>query len=164
MNNTLLQSWQDGWPTIKSSKPPAIGDGVIDARTFNTIEVDELFDAVNHASTLVGQAVLFRSLSQPPDKLDQIQAKQQAARELCDNPALKERLEHIVQHSVAHEKNFYILLFGEFLGSFGTARTEHEIEGYGYLQYKRGIRFMLELVDQIQATEAPHSDYLKNIF
>ena len=43
MNQTLLQSWQDSnWPTIKSSKPLATGDGVIDQRTFNTIEVDEL--------------------------------------------------------------------------------------------------------------------------
>ncbi|MFU8790464.1 MAG: DNA mismatch repair protein MutS, partial [Methylobacter sp.] len=63
MKPTLLQSWQDShWPTIKSSKPLETGDGVIDQRTFNTIEVDQLFDAVNHASTIAGQAVLFRSL------------------------------------------------------------------------------------------------------
>ncbi len=165
MKQTLLQSWQDSsWPTIKSSKPLETGDGVIDQRTFNTIEVDQLFDAVNHASTIAGQAVLFRSLTQPLDTLDQINAKQQAVEELRNNPALKKQLERIVQHAIPDEKNFYLLLFGEFLGSFGTAREEHEIEGYGYLQYKRGIRFMLELVDRIQAAEAPQSDYLKGIF
>ncbi len=165
MNQTLLQNWQDSsWPTIKSSKPLDTGDGVIDQRTFNTIEVDELFDAVNHASTIAGQAVLFRSLAQPLNDLDQIKAKQQAVEELRNNPALKEQLEQIVQHAVPNEKNFYLLLFGEFLGTFGTAREDHEIEGYGYLQYKRGIRFMLELVDQIQSVEAPQSDYLKDIF
>ncbi|MDO9167818.1 MAG: DNA mismatch repair protein MutS [Methylobacter sp.] len=165
MKQTLLQSWQDSsWPAIKSSSPLETGDGVIDQRTFNTIEVDQLFEAVNYASTIAGQAVLFRSLTQPLDTLEPIKAKQQAVEELHHNPALKEQLEHIVQHATANEKNFYLLLFGEFLGTFGTAREEHEIEGYGYLQYKRGIRFMLELVDQIQAAEAPQSDYLKAIF
>jgi hypothetical protein len=69
-----------------------------------------------------------------------------------------------VQHAVPNEKNFYLLLFGEFLGTFGTAREDHEIEGYGYLQYKRGIRFMLELVDQIQSVALPQSAYLQGIF
>jgi len=97
MNQTLLQNWQDSsWPTIKSSKAPDTGDGVIDPRTFNTIEVDELFDAVNHASTIAGQAVLYRSLAQPLNDLEQIKAKQQAVEELRNNPALKEQLEQIV--------------------------------------------------------------------
>jgi hypothetical protein len=165
MNRTLLQSWQDNiWPTIKSSKPLETGDGVIDEKAFNTIEVDELFDTVNHASTITGQAVLFRSLTQPLGELDQVKAKQQAVEELRSNPALKDRLEQIVQEAVPNERNFYLLLFGEFLGSFGTARKEHEIEGYGYVQYKRGIRFMLDLVDQVQAIEAPQSGYLQNLF
>ena len=164
MKETLLKCWQEGWPTIKSNKSLDTGDGVIDQRTFNTIEVDALFDAVNHASTVAGQAQLFRSLSQPLNALEPIKAKQQAIEELRNNPALKEKLDQILEQATYHEKNFYLLLFGEFLGSFGTARTEHEIEGYGYLQYKRGIRFMVELVEQIQAVEAPHSGYLQGIF
>src|SRR5664279_669446 len=108
MKPTLLQNWQDSsWPAIKSSKPLETGDGVIDQRTFNTIEVDQLFDAVNHASTIAGQAVLFRSLTQPLDTLDQIKAKQQAVEELRNNPALTEQLERIVQHAIPDEKNFY---------------------------------------------------------
>ena len=165
MKQTLLQSWQDSsWPTIKSTQPLATGDGVIDERSFNTIEVDELFDHVNHAATIAGQGVLYRSLVQPLAELEPIKAKQQAVEELRANPALKEQLEHIVQQAVDNEKNFYLLLFGEFLGSFGTAREAHEIEGYGYLQYKRGIRFMLELVEQIEAIETPHSAYLQEVF
>ncbi len=163
MKDTLLQNWQEGWPAIKSTKPLDTGDGVIDQRTFNTIEVDELFDSVNHASTIAGQAVLYRSLAQPPATLDDIKAKQQAVTELCNNPELKEQLENIVQQAVSNEKNFYLLLFGEFMGSFGTAREDHEIEGYGYLQYKRGIRFLLELVDQVHSVTAPQSSYLKAI-
>ena len=164
MNETILQGWQNAWPTVKSSKPLATGIGVIDESAFNTIEVDQLFDAINHASTTVGQAVLFRSLTQPLDVLEEIKAKQDAVEELRTNPILKDALEGILETAAADEKNFYLLLFGEFLGTFGTAREEHEIEGYGYLQYKRGIRFMLELVDRIQVAEAPQSAYLKTLF
>jgi hypothetical protein len=164
MKETILQGWQDVWPTVKSSKPLATAAGVIDESAFNTIEVDKVFDAVNHASTTIGQAVLFRSLTQPSDTLDEIKAKQDAVQELRNNPALKLALENILETAATHEKNFYLLLFGEFLGTFGTAREEHEIEGYGYLQYKRGIRFMLELVDQIQAAGTPQSVYLKALF
>jgi len=164
MKETLLQAWQDVWPTVKSSKPLATGEGVIDESAFNTIEVDNLFDAVNYASTTIGQAVLFRSLTQPLETLDEIRAKQEAVEELRTNPALKDALEIVLEMASAQEKNFYLLLFGEFLGTFGTAREEHEIEGYGYLQYKRGIRFMLDLVDQIQAAETPQSVYLKTLF
>lgn len=165
MKETLLESWRDDvWPKVHSTKPLKTGEGVIDESAFNTIEVNEVFDATNHASTMIGQAVLFRSLTQPLSVLEEIKTKQEAVEELRNNPALKENLEHIVQNAATHEKNFYLLLFGEFLGSFGTAREEHEIEGYGYLQYKRGIRFMLELVDQIQASEVPQSVYLKNVF
>ena len=142
----------------------ATGLGVIDESAFNTIEVDQLFDAINHASTTVGQAVLFRSLTQPLDVLEEIKAKQDAVEELRTNPILKDALEGILETAAADEKNFYLLLFGEFLGTFGTAREEHEIEGYGYLQYKRGIRFMLELVGRIQVAEAPQSAYLKTLF
>jgi DNA mismatch repair protein MutS len=164
MKETILQGWQGSWPTGKSSKPLATALGVIDESAFNTIEVDKVFETVNHASTMIGQAVLYRSLTQPLDALDEIRAKQEAVEELHSNPALKEALENILENAASHEKSFYLLLFGEFLGTFGTAREEHEIEGYGYLQYKRGIQFMLELVDRIQAAETPQSAYLKTVF
>ena len=164
MKETILQGWQSAWPTVKSSKPLATGVGVIDESALNTIEVDKVFDAVNYASTTIGQAVLYRSLIQPLDDIDEIKAKQEALKELRNNSALKDKLEHIIESATRHEKSFYLLLFGEFLGSLGTAREEHEIEGYGYSQYKRGIRFMLDLVADIQDTDTPQSLYLKALF
>ncbi|MDD5579699.1 MAG: DNA mismatch repair protein MutS [Methylobacter sp.] len=164
MNETLLQSWNDAWPTVKCSKPLNTGVGVIDESAFNTIEVDKVFDTINHASTIAGQAVLFRSLTQPLKSLDAIKSKQEAIEELRNNSLLKENLENIIEKAAAQEKNFYLLLFGKFLGSFETAREDHEIEGYGYLQYKRGIRFMLELVEQIKSAERPQCLYLNSIF
>jgi len=83
---------------------------------------------VNHASTTIGQAVLFRSLTQPLDTLDEIKAKQEAVEELRSNPALKDTLENILETAASHEKNLYLLLFGEFLGTFGTARKSMKLK------------------------------------
>ncbi len=165
MLQTLLQLWQErSWPDIKASKPLPTGEGVIDQGGFNTIEVDELFETINQASTTIGKAVLFRTLTQPPASLSECEARQQAVTELRNNKALKDSIERIVANAETQEKSFYLLLFGEFLGALGTAKEEHEIEGYGYLQFKRGTRFLLELVDEINATKEPQSAYLKSIF
>jgi len=164
MKETLLQSWQGLWPVVKSTQPLATGVGVLDESAFNTMEVDKLFDAVNHAETLVGQANLFRSLTQPSDDIEELQAKQEAVKELQENPELKEALERLIINAASHENNFYTLLFGEFLGTFGTAREVHEIEGYGYLQYKRGIKLLLELIEDTYRIAEPQSPYLSAIF
>ncbi len=164
MKETIFQGWQQAeWPTIKSSETLATGEGVIDRSAFSTIEVDKVFEAINYASTIIGQARLYHSLTQPSASLEELNEKQQALEELRANPALRDALENIIATAASQERNFYLLTFGEFLGSWGTAREEHEIEGYGYLQYKRGVRFMLDLVDQVQDLAVPQSAYLKSL-
>jgi DNA mismatch repair protein MutS len=165
MQETILKSWQDeDWPTIKSSKPLPMGEGVIDETAFNTIEIDKVFEAVNRASTTVGQAVLYRSLCQPLNDIKAIKAKQQAIEELRKNQKLKEQIEQLVERAAANEKNLHLLLFGEFLGAFTQARAKNEIEGYGYKQYKSGVRFIQDFVGSVQAAETPKGKYLTNIF
>jgi hypothetical protein len=164
MKNTILQQWGDNWPQIRALSPSETGAGVIDKAAFNTIEVDELFDTINYAKTTIGQAILYQSLTQPLDALEAINAKQQAVKELEDNPDLKRALERIVDNAATEEVHFYTLLFADFLGALGIIKGEHHIEGYGYRQYKRGIRFLVELVDLVQHTEKPHSPYLIALF
>lgn len=164
MQQNVLQSWNDEWPAVRASKPLPTGEGVIDQGAFNTIEVDELFDYVNYASTVAGQSVLYRSLAQPSDDLDAISAKQEAVREIRDNPDVRANVENIVANAAATEKRLYLLLFGEFLGGFGTAREDNQIEGYGYKQYVRGVRFVLNLVGAIYNSGAPKSPYLQGVF
>ncbi len=164
MQETILQSWQEEtWPIIKSSKPFPAGDGVIDETAYNTIEIDKVFEAVNYASTMVGQAVLFRSLNQPLCDVKQIKAKQEAVKELRKNPALKEQVGQIVENAVANEKNLYLLFFGEFIGAFTPSRAQNEIEGYGYRQYKNGVKFFQELLSNAKALEKPKSKYLNEL-
>ena len=164
MQQNVLQSWNDEWPVVRSSKPLPTGEGVLDQGAFNTIEVDELFDYVNYAGTIAGQTVLYRSLTQPLDQLDAIAAKQEAVREIRDNPDVRANVENIVANAAAGENRLYVLLFGEFLGSFGTAREDNQIEGYGYKQYNRGVRFVLNLVGAIQNSGTPQSPYLQSVY
>ena len=164
MQQNILQSWNGEWPTPRSSHPAATGEGVLDQGAFNTIEVDELFDNVNHAATLAGQAVLYRSLTQPLDNLQSIADKQAAVREIRDNPAVRDNVESILANAAAEESRLHLLLFGEFLGSMGTAREHHQIEGYGYKQYRRGVGFVLNLVGAIQNSGTPTTPYLQSIY
>lgn len=164
MKQNILQSWGAEWPTAKSTKSLPIGEGVLDQAGFNTIEVGEVFNAVNHAHTLAGQSVIYRSLVQPSSSLDEINAKQAAIKEIQENSAIRENLEQIVANAAEKETSLHLLLFGKFLGSMGTATENHLIEGYGYKQYRRGISCMLGLTEAIYASESPSSPYLKNVF
>jgi len=164
MKQNILQSWNDRWPVVCSTKPLPTGEGVIDPATFNSIEIDELFDAVNQASTLAGQSVLYRSLTRPLDSLEEINAKHEAIKEIQGNPETRDNLEKIVARLSEKEAHLYLLLFGEFLGSMGTAREDHQIEGYGYTQYRRAVRFTKELVESIYTSRTPKSLYLKDNF
>ena len=164
MKENIFQSWNNAWPIVRSTKPLEIGEGVIDQGGFNTIEVDKLFDTVNFAETIAGQSVLFRSLSKPSISLEEINSKQDAIKEIKEKPAIRKNLEEIVANSAKKEKSLYLLLFGEFLGTMGTAREDHQIEGYGYKQYRRGVQFMLDLAGSIYSSGEPESPYLKKIF
>jgi hypothetical protein len=165
MHSTILQSWQDeSWPVIKSTKPLPMGEGVIDETAFNVIEIDKVFESVNNALTTVGQAVLFRSLCQPLSDIKAIKAKQDAVHELKKNHKLKDQIVEAIENAAANEKNLHLLLYGEFLGAFSQARSNNEIEGYGYKQYKNGIRFIQDFVSSIETAEKPKSKYLAEIF
>ncbi len=164
MEQNILQSWSNGWPDPMIDKPLETGEGVLDQAAFDTIEVNELFDTLNHTQTTAGQTVLYRSLVQPESSLQQIQAKQEAVQEIQKNQAVRENIENIVSQSATTEQGFYLLLFGKFLGSMGTARNVNEIEGYGYKQYRRGVKFMLDLSGHIYASGKPESAYLQNVF
>lgn len=164
MLENVLQSWNNVWPQIRSIKPLPTGEGVLDQGGFNTIEVDKLFDTVNYAATVAGQSVLYRSLCQPLHSLPEIAAKQAAVREISDYPDVRLNLENIITQAAFEESRLHLLLFGEFVGSFGTAKEIHQIEGYGYKQYIRGVNFVKNVVHAIQSSETPQSAYLQKIY
>lgn len=163
MHQTILQSWDGIWPNPRVIKPLDLGEGVLDRAGFNAIELDELFDTVNYASTLSGQTVLYRSLARPLSNHEAIATKQEALSELENNAELRVQLDQILNVAQTEESRLHLLLFGEFLGSMGTAREVHQIEGYGYKQYRRGVGCVLHLVEAIQNVAMPSSGYLQSV-
>lgn len=163
MKKTILQAWSDlAWPSIKLpfTQQNSTESGVLDASAFNIIEVDKVFDAVNHAATTIGQATVFRSLSDPSADLANLQLKQQAVAELRNQAELRTAVNALLDQAAAGENHWYVLLFGKFVGSFTSVRSHDEIEGYGYVQYKKGIGFMLDLLDSTNTLPTLQSPYL----
>lgn len=158
---TLLNAWNEQWPDVRVSEPTETG--VLDSGGCRSIEVDRLFDTVNHAQTVIGQAVLYRSLVQPSDDFQTIADKQEAVKEIQNNTELKVSLQRLIDNAQQDEVYFHKLLFGKFLGSTGTARDDSEVEGYGYVQYRRGTRFIRDFVDGVQQLETAKSNYLTGV-
>jgi len=165
MQQNVLQIWAESeWPNPRASQPLPTGEGVLDSGAFNAIEIDELFDHVNHASTVAGQTVLYRSLARPLADLEAIAAKQDAVREIRDNPAVRDNIEQILQQAGQEEERLHLLLFGEFVGTMGTAKERHQIEGYGYKQYRRAMAFVNHVVGAVQSSGNPETPYLRSIY
>lgn len=160
MYEPILQADHNKPPVIRSAKPPATGKGVIDPSTFAAIEVDRLFDAVNHSETTAGQATLYRSLTQPLRDASTIRAKQDAVRELRARPELTAKVESLVKTAAVYENDFFILLYGTFIGMLGNPHHEHEHEGFGYDAYRKGTSFMLNIAFDAHEIPETKSSYL----
>lgn len=160
---TLLQASSKAPPTIPPVLPTTDDFQVLDEPTFRTIEVEKLFEALNHTSTRVGQSVLYRSLAQPLAQLDKIKAKQAAFAEIASKPELRQALEKLVDGSKKGEKHFYDLVFGTFLGALGNPAHNLEIGGFGYESYEAGTRFFLRLVAHAQVLPQSDSPYLNTL-
>jgi hypothetical protein len=147
--------------SVRSARAAKTGEGVLDESTFNTIEVDRLFDAVNCASTVVGQATLYRSLAHPLNSVEAITAKQDALKELDSKADLRIQVEGLVQHAAKYEEEFYRLLFGTFVGTFGNPLGKMETGSFGHATYRQGTKLMLDLVKGAQGLPTPESPYLR---
>jgi hypothetical protein len=84
-------------------------------------------------------------------------------KEIQENPELKNTLQQLLLNAKKDEKLFYQLLFAKFLSSGGTARDDAEIEGYGYKQYRSGVRFILGFVEGVLQLNEPKSNYLRSL-
>ena len=156
----LLQADAKTPPAVPPVLPPQDKPGVIDESSFQTIEVGKLFEALDHAATRIGKAVLYRSLARPLADIDRINAKQEALREIESNATLRKGLEKLLENAKKQEKDFYDLLFATFLGAIGSPAHQQEIGGFGYESYAAGTGFMLGLASAAHALPTPQSPYL----
>ena len=154
---------------VRDTRPTELDTGVLDAKTFDAIETNQLFDSLNHAVTRVGQSVIYRSLSRPISDPALAQRKQEALRELESNSGLREGLQHFIEAMAPGEASLYQLLYGTFTGGMAIdnprgGKDEMEFGGYGYHQFIDGTDFAVDLVEAARTVPQPQSAYLRNLF
>lgn len=154
---------------VRDTRPTEADKGVLDTKTFDAIEIDQLFDSCNHAITHIGQSVLYRSLARPATDAALAKKKQEALRELESNPGLCEALQHFVKATAPGEHSLYQLLYGTFTGGLAIdnpkgGKDEMEFSGYGYHQFIDGTGFAVDLVETVDTLPQPQSTYLCELF
>jgi DNA mismatch repair protein MutS len=166
----FLLSSGDRLAGVRDTRPGESDKGTLDAKTFDAIEIDQLFDSLNQALTHAGQSVLYRSLARPGTDAEIVKKKQDALRELESDSALRDALQHFIDEMARGERSLYELLYGTFTGglaidSSGTGKNdEMEFSGYGYHQFVDGTGFVVDLVEMEQALPQPRSEYLRGLF
>ena len=166
----FLLSSGDRLAGVRDTRPGESDKGALDAKTFDAIETDQLFDSLNQAVTHAGQSVLYRSLARPGTDAEIVQKKQDALRELESDPTLRDALQHFIDEMARSERSLYELLYGTFTGGFaidssGTGKNdEMEFSGYGYHQFVDGTGFVVDLVEMEQALPQARSEYLRGLF
>jgi DNA mismatch repair protein MutS len=154
---------------IRETRPTEGDSGVLDAKTFDAIETDQLFDSINRAVTHAGQSVLYRSLARPGTDASLLRKKQEALRELESNSCLREALQRFVDAMKQGEQSLYHLLYGTFTGGIAVdnsrgGKDEMEFSGYGYHQFIDGTGFAVDMVETVETLPQPQSVYLRELF
>ncbi len=180
MNKSIksIALWRDSFILSSSSQQadsedirPTDGDhGALDPKTYDAVEVDALFDVINHTQTQIGHLILYRSLARPISDTNALQQKQEALRELESNPELTHDLQRYVKKMIPGEKSLYHLLYGEFFGGLSTSdepkdgSKKLEFGGCGYRQYVDGTEFAVDLVEDAKLLPQPKTAYLNDLF
>ncbi len=151
-------------PPETSPLHPSLGvTGVMDQETYQSLEVPRLFSALNRTQTRIGATVLLRSLANPLTEIDEIKAKQETLKGLQKDAALKSHLETYVGQLAKRENSLYQLLYGTFLGLFGSKANDLEFEGFGYDAFIQGTEFLTQATHGAKGFKATGFDYLDTL-
>lgn len=164
----FILSDSDQPASFDNFRPAESNSEVLDLKTFQAIETEALFHAIDNTITEIGRLTLYRSLARPAHDAQVLQQKQVALRELESNPQFRDALIDLIDKAATGEKSLKYLLYGEFSGGLATdepsSRTDKlEFGGYGYRQYQDGTQFVVDVVEGIEKIPQPQSTYLRTL-
>ena len=140
---------------------------VVDKESLRQLQIDDLFDVMNHTRTATGAATLYRSLVQPPTSIDLILAKQEALSELNSNDRLRntiiEFLEEVkkrghISFTTDPKLNGEEILYHLLSGRIDMERLE-TLFPYGY--FRAAVKTGTKLANASKQIPKPESIYLK---
>lgn len=157
---TILDALSSRPPEADAGNPKLDTTGVLDQETYQSLEVPKLFGVLNRSHTRIGASILLRSLANPLLDIDEIKAKQETLKALQNDAALKSHLESYVGQLAKRESSFYQLLYGSFLGLFGSRANDLEFEGFGYEAFTQGNAFLTQATHGAVGFKPTGLDYL----
>jgi|APCry1669191860_1035381.scaffolds.fasta_scaffold00689_9 DNA mismatch repair protein MutS len=157
---TILDATSVRPPEADPLHPRLDTTGVLDQETYQSLEVPKLFGVLNRTQTRIGASALLRSLANPLVEIDEIKAKQDTLAGLQSDAALRSHLEGYVGQLAQREASLYQLLYGTFLGLFGSKAHELEFEGFGYDAFIRGTEFLTQATHGAHGFKPTGLDYL----
>lgn len=170
MTELLTRAITESYDTImvplnKELLPPPIGKrpDVMDDETRKLIEIDSLFNRMNHTRTKIGAKTLRRSLEHPLTSAPLIKAKQDAVRELASNPDLREKLKSVLEEAATHEdalNNFYEDEYR--IGGLLSKISQFSEEPDQYNVYKGAGNFLKALAEGSESIKA-ESPYTQSL-
>lgn len=145
----------------------AMEDGIIDRRSLFFADVlkmpreddqqkeqPSLFSSINHTTTALGNATLFRSLVQPLQEQNIITAKQNSLEEIASNDSLRQALDDYIGEFSTHEENMFSYL------SMVLPPLEHNSK---YRKFRKAARKLTQLPSHVQPETSYLSFLLKDV-
>ncbi len=134
-----------------------LSPNVIDEGTLFAIDIQDLFNALNHTKTRTGAATLFRSLVKPLDSLELINEKQNSLKELEKDRKKREALNGYL-NSLAKREPYMHRYF------FQCSYCQNEPHSLRFIdQYKlyhESIEFFKNMVDGVKDLRKLESRYI----
>lgn len=140
---------------LEDTKTPI---GVMDSDTLRLLETGLLYETMNHTRTITGSSVLLRSIRQPLLSLKLIEEKQRSLKEIERDTELREDLERYVTSVSENEWEAYSLFFNRW--DSNNRRSSDSSDYTQYEVYKRGARFLKDMVEKAKEMPDADSEYL----
>jgi DNA mismatch repair protein MutS len=131
---------------------------VMDKTTFHTIDVPDLFEAVNSTKTKTGATTLLGSLMQPLVSLDVIHEKQNSLKELENNKEARKALKQYLNNLGKKEPYTHAYLFQ----CAYCQKEPHNLRLIGqYELYRKFGEFFRSMVEDVKDLSYLESPYIK---